>query len=224
MELPNIDIHRRRSIRRFSAYAVTLVLATLFFVGTSSFSSSPNNSGTQRTGDAHVHHLKRRNPPSAVGWHSRALARPTPAYDPQQADLVFGALQYTNVGTRFTVALFSPYYAVDAGGRVLEITASDFAAFQDVIQQAEALPQTGWGVDNGIKYENPVDALRTATGLSTTVYGWNTNTGVLLTPKFGYTTLPAPLQSLIGLVREAWEGTAPPGAYNQTLIDQIRSL
>ncbi|CAG7849507.1 SubName: Full=Uncharacterized protein {ECO:0000313/EMBL:CCA74559.1} [Serendipita indica DSM 11827] len=213
MELPNTDIHRRRSIRRFSAYAVTLVLATLFFVGTSSFSSSPNNSGTQRTGDAHVHHLKRRNPPSAVGWHSRALARPTPAYDLSR--LTLSLVRYNTP---------TPYYAVDAGGRVLEITASDFAAFQDVIQQAEALPQTGWGVDNGIKYENPVDALRTATGLSTTVYGWNTNTGVLLTPKFGYTTLPAPLQSLIGLVREAWEGTAPPGAYNQTLIDQIRSL
>ncbi|CAG7849508.1 SubName: Full=Uncharacterized protein {ECO:0000313/EMBL:CCA74560.1} [Serendipita indica DSM 11827] len=222
MEQPNINVHRRRSLRRFSLFTVTLVFAALLFVGTTSFSSLPSNSGT---GDIHLDHLKRAVPlsGSAVGWHSRALARPAPNYAPKKADLAFTATQNTLIGSQFTMALFKPNYAVDAGGKILRITASDFVAFQTLIQQVGTLPKVGWSVAHN-RTDYPVDILKTPAGLYASVYGWDSATDVLTGPTAGYTKLPPSLQSLIGLAREAWEGYTYFSARNQTLINQILSF
>ena len=224
MEQPNNSTHRRRSLRGFSFFTVALALATILYVGATSFSSLLRTEGSLKNSrthpaDVHFDHFKRTDN-SPEGWHKRALARPTPKYTPKKADLAFTATQSTLIGTQFTLALFKPSYAVDAAGKVLQITTLDFIGFETWIQQVAALPAVSWSVAHNIT-DYPVDILKTPAGLRASVYGWDPKTDVLNKPTAGYTRLPTPLQSLIGLARESWEGTNYSSPRNQTLINQI---
>ena len=230
MEQPNkhnIASYRRRSLRGISFLTVALALATILYLGAWSLlhtQASPGNSGAHPAGNVHLDHFKRAVSPStssAIGWHSRAIARPAPNYKPKKADLVLTATQLILIGDYFTMALFKPYYVVDAAGRVLRISASDFAAFKDLIQQVEALPAKDWSVFQA-QPDHPIDTFKTpAGGIIAHVNGWQRTVDVLETPTAGYTRLPAPLQSFIGLTRESWEESTYWTPRDQALIDRI---
>jgi len=80
---------------------------------------------------------------SATGWHTRATEH-TGAFEPKKADLVLTVLINSQVESDgFTLGLIKPNLAVDARGKVLTLSADDFAAFEAKVTEVKAVPHTG---------------------------------------------------------------------------------
>ncbi|CAG7849509.1 SubName: Full=Uncharacterized protein {ECO:0000313/EMBL:CCA74561.1} [Serendipita indica DSM 11827] len=150
----------------------------------------------------------------AVGWHARAVQRALvykgPLYEPKKEDLTLTVLFSTPAEPNgFTVALFKPSYAVDANGRILTMTTTEYDVFADLIKKVGALPTVDqWRVKHNTT-SWPIDKLIIPGDDEVSVYGWSTETDVLVKPTKGYKRLPPSLNTLIGLAREGREDYSP---------------
>ncbi|KAF9255768.1 hypothetical protein L218DRAFT_912018 [Marasmius fiardii PR-910] len=163
--------------------------------------------------------------PGLKGWHSRSLSTPHPepdTYQPSLGNLVFVALQNAQaIPEGFSVAVFkhedtNQNVAVDALGRVLLLTESDYAGLTTLSQKITIdLPDTGnfrntWIVKQPTTSQ-PIDRLLVKGAddgelKETSVQGWSAGQRELKKPVGEYTELPETLGEFVGLVREAREG------------------
>ncbi|KAM5535126.1 hypothetical protein V8D89_011212 [Ganoderma adspersum] len=82
---------------------------------------------------------------SAEGWHARATPHPDAStFQPTADALVFVSVLSTMAfPDSFTMALFLPNIAVDAGGRVLQLQPQDFSTLALLAEDVAHLPDTG---------------------------------------------------------------------------------
>ncbi|KIM24358.1 hypothetical protein M408DRAFT_40221, partial [Serendipita vermifera MAFF 305830] len=148
------------------------------------------------------------------GWHARATRTPATDFAPKASDLVFKALYNSQVEPEgFTMALVKPNLAVDASGHLLTLTAADFTALEAQVRAVgEHVPATDafmgqWRVKQA-RTSYPIDEIYVAGQKVRSVYGWTKSENALELEEEtkGRTTLPAELQALLGLVREARDG------------------
>ncbi|KAG7086836.1 hypothetical protein E1B28_002757 [Marasmius oreades] len=164
--------------------------------------------------------------PNLKGWHSRSLSTPYPGdpegYQPKLENLVFVALQNAQaIPEGFSLAVFkhddpNQNVAVDATGRVLLLSESDYAGLTTLSQKITIdLPDTGnfrntWVV-NQLRTSQPIDRFfvkgaQDGKLKETSVQGWSEDKRELKDSVGEYTELPETLAEFVGLVREAREG------------------
>lgn len=164
---------------------------------------------------------------SAQGWHARATEH-TGSFAPAKEDVLLNALLNSPVEPNgFTVSIVKPNIAVDARGKVLSLSNDDFAAFEAKIEEVKALPQTSgfrgqWRVKQQ-RTSYPIDIIQIPGEAERSVYGWSATTSTLEETTNGYTTLPEPLQTLIGWAREAREGYHR-GQADGTEIEKVKNI
>lgn len=226
------SIHSRRARRR--RYLIVFVTAFLIFV----YLFSPYNTTIENPFPGLYSKLKSwagcnsgntmaSQTHSAQGWHARATEY-TGSFNPLKKDVELNILINSQVEpSGFTLSLIKPNLAVDARGKVLTLSASDFAAFEAKVNEVKALPHTSgfrgqWRVRQQ-RTSYPIDIVQIPGEAERSVYGWSATTTTLEEPTNGYTTLPDPLQTLIGWAKEAREGYQR-GQGDQTVIDKVKHL
>ncbi|KAL0570936.1 hypothetical protein V5O48_011020 [Marasmius crinis-equi] len=182
--------------------------------------------------------------PGLRGWHARALQTPHPepdSYTPTSESLVFVALSNTPVIPEgFSLAVFkhddsNQNVAIDALGRVLLLSESDYAGLSTLAQKITIdLPDTGnfrntWVVKQD-RTSQPIDRLLVKGAedgklKQTSVQGWSESTRELKAPVGEYTELPETLSEFVGLVREAREGFEfGPGHSDPPAVKKVKDL
>jgi hypothetical protein len=166
---------------------------------------------------------------SASGWHTRATEH-TGSFGPAKEKLVLNILVNSQVEhDGFTLGLIKPNFAVDARGKILILSDDDFAAFMTKVEEVKALPvpeQLGqWRVKQQ-RTSYPIDILKLPGQPDVSVYGWSASTSTLEGPTEGHTSLPDPLQTLVGWAKEAREGyqRGHVDPADQEVIDQVKNL
>jgi len=167
---------------------------------------------------------------SASGWHARATAH-TGSFEPTKEDVVLNVLINSQVEhDGFTLGLVKPNIAVDARGKVLILSDNDFAAFEAKVGEIKELPPTGNFMGQyRVKQQRtsyPIDILKLPGQADVSVYGWSAATSTLEEPTNGHTSLPDPLQTLVGWAKEAREGyqRSHVDPADQTVIDKVKNL
>jgi len=164
---------------------------------------------------------------SAAGWHARSTEH-TGSFTPVKADVLLNVLVNSQVEPAgFTMSLVKPNIAVDARGKVLTLSADDFAAFEAKIKEVKALPHTsGFKGQWRVKHDRtsfPIDIVQIPGEAERSVYGWSATTTTLEETTKGHASLPEPLQTLIGWAKEARTGYHR-GQGDQTVIEKVKAL
>ncbi|KAG9056843.1 hypothetical protein FS842_009363 [Serendipita sp. 407] len=231
---------RRKSLFVFALFALLLVfLAGPFDILANPFASVAT---TIRSWFPFCHSDKATNDmssstttthPHVAGkaWHARALehAQTTRTeFEIKKEDLVLTVLLNSQVEPEgFTMALFKPLHAVDASGRRLTLSKADFDAFTSDIEAVKELPSTGeFGGQWRVKHERtgyPIDRVLIPGQDEVSVYGWSKDVDTLESETQGLDRLPASLQQLIGLAKEARDGYRR-GHRDETVVEQVLAL
>ena len=165
---------------------------------------------------------------SAAGWHARATELANPGdFKPSRSALAFALLLSAPADPEgFSTAFFHPNIAVDARGKVLELTPADFDELSLVVGQIDSLPKAGgfrnqWRVHHE-RTSYPIDRIVVSKDKQeeleeTGVYGWSAETRALDKPVEQYKELPDCLQTSIGLLREARTGYVRGGEDREIL-------
>ncbi|KAG8801042.1 hypothetical protein FRC17_006745 [Serendipita sp. 399] len=165
---------------------------------------------------------------SGKGWHARAVEHERSAatsFELKKEDLVLTVLLNSQVEPEgFTLALFKPLHAVDASGRQLTLSKADFDAFHEHIEEVKKLPATGeFGGQWRVKHERtgfPIDRVLIPGHEEVSVYGWSKDVDTLESETQGVDKLPAPLQQLIGLAKEARDGYVR-GRREEAVVEKV---
>jgi len=164
------------------------------------------------------------------GWFSRA----TPLSDnfsPSRDKLAFSVLRNAPVDPEgFTLALFYPNLAVDATGRVLVLSDTDFSGLVNLAKRTPDLPQTGsfmntWRIRQD-RTSQPIDRLFVPVNdelVQTSVQGWERGKKELVTPVGDITELPDVLYDFFGLALEARQGYEK-SREDQDVIGQVKAV
>lgn len=173
---------------------------------------------------------------SPAGWHSRAVSYPH-EFTPEKAALRLAVLRNAPAEPDgFTLALFdSPAkIAVDAAGKVLELTEGDFNHLIPLAEHTKDLPSTEtfrntWVVAQPITSRPidrillPVDGIGDGLGYKeTSIRGFDDVNTKLRTPVGEYQDLPPLLQDLVKLALEARE--PGDGDRDDGMINQVRGI
>jgi len=167
-------------------------------------------------------------------WHTRTHSHPFPHnFTPTLSSLRFLVARSTQVEPEgFTVAFFTPNIAVDARGRVLELTSSaDFDGITELAKQTTILPDTGlylntWRVKQA-RTEQPFERLHVpiADGevKTVSVQGYDGVKRLLDEPVEGIVELPDVLWELIELVLEARKDYVR-GEEDKEVIEKVKAV
>jgi len=222
---------------------LTLAVLSLFYLSPSTTASATNSlsviwtkiksiAGCHSTPvDTMPHHHGTHTAASAEGWHARATHTPATDFNPKQSDLVLSVLVNSQVEPDgFTLSLLHPNLAVDASGKLLVLSAADFAAFEAQVHAVTAhVEPTGefmgqWRVKQA-RTGYPIDRVLIPGDAERAVYGWaKSNVELKLEGETkGRTTLPKELQVLVGWAKEARDGYVR-GHKDDTVISKVRAL
>ncbi|PVF95130.1 hypothetical protein CPB86DRAFT_788316 [Serendipita vermifera] len=172
---------------------------------------------------------------SGEGWHSSATESTsvTPSsFDPKAEDILATFFYSTKgSGDGFSMALIKPNMAVDAAGRILTLSPTDFTVLQGAVDAVKPLPQTDeWRGQWRIKQARTCfgfDTIRIPGQPERSIYGWVKPKGEtpleLESPAKGYTHLPQELAILVKLARESREGYIK-GEREESVVQKILSL
>ncbi|KAJ8696876.1 hypothetical protein PTI98_006703 [Pleurotus ostreatus] len=180
-------------------------------------------------------------------WHSRATPNPNPTlFEPTRSALSLAVLRNDPVQPEgFTLALFhgatDAAIAVDAMGRVLQVTAEDYEGIISLAHEVLALPSTGtfrntWALKRPTTSQ-PIDRILVAVKgrgdsegdvelKETSVQGFSKQLTMELKRPLtdeGITLLPLSLSELAGLVLEAREGFVP-GDEDKRMVTKVKDV
>ncbi|KAJ7484687.1 hypothetical protein FB451DRAFT_1028846 [Mycena latifolia] len=169
-------------------------------------------------------------------WHSRTEAHPSPAaFTPTRAALSLAVLRNSPVEPEgFTLALFDDEddkVAVDAMGRVLLVSAADYAGVIELAQRvATELPDTGrfrntWVIKHAATSQ-PIDRLLVVVDgqlKETSVQGFVKGKTELKTPVGDIGELPDVLSEVVGLVLEGRTGHAR-GSGDSEMVQKVKDI
>jgi hypothetical protein len=172
---------------------------------------------------------------NAEGWHTRATESTsvTPlSFNPMVEDIV-ATFFYSTKGSSdgFSMALVKPNLAVDASGKILSLSPTDFSTLHEAVDAVKPLPQTDeWRGQWRVKQARTCfgfDRIQIPGQPEKSIYGWVKPKGgdalELESPAKGYTHLPQELSDLIGLAREAREGHIR-GQREESVVQKILAL
>ncbi|KAF9501480.1 hypothetical protein BDN71DRAFT_1492156 [Pleurotus eryngii] len=179
-------------------------------------------------------------------WHSRATPHPNPtSFEPTRSALSLAVLRNDPVHPEgFTLALFNgatDAIAVDAMGRVLQVSAEDYKGITSLAYEVLVLPSTGtfrntWALKRPATSQ-PIDRILVAVkgggdpegGVElkeTSVQGFSKQLTMELKRPLtdeGITHLPSSLSELAGLVLEAREGFVP-GDEDRQMVTKVKDV
>jgi len=172
---------------------------------------------------------------SAAGWHARSPLHPSSdSFTPTREALALGCLYSTPVQpSGLAAALFKPDIAVDAQGRVLQLSPSDFAALEELGRGAVAdgVPVAGgfrnqWRIKHP-RTSQPISWLRVAEGgafKDVSVYGYSKANLVLDPAVDGLSRLPEVLDGAFGVLSEGREGSEGGGEVNSRMVELVAAV
>jgi hypothetical protein len=176
------------------------------------------------------------NPNSLSGWHSRALQSPYPAassFEPKLDSLAFAVLHSTPVEPEgFTLALFkegNDAIAIDASGRVLQLSETDATGLTDLAKAVNTLPKAGgfrntWKIKQ-LTTSQPIERLLIKDGESlkeTSVQGFANGKKELASAVGDTKDLPDVLYEFVSLALEARDGYERGNAAG--IVDRVKGL
>jgi len=172
---------------------------------------------------------------SAAGWHARSPLHPSgDSFVPTREALALACLYSTPVQpSGLAAALFKPDIAVDAQGRVLQLSQADFAAIKELgaSSVADNIPAAGgfrnqWRIKHA-RTSQPISWLRVVDGgaiKDVSVYGYNKQKLELDPEVDGLATLPEVLDKVFGVFAEGREGLEDGGEVNSRIVELVAAV